>query len=155
MIDIAAGLPQLLPAAIAWAEEQERIYAERGRPLNDQETKLAQSIGVMQPDSVRLAVVSGLPTPTEPVLRAAANQIGLTSAAGLTLGHTILLTQNHLKRVELFSHEMVHVRQMERAGSLADFLAVYLQRLFDHGYWDAPFEVEARAHEVLSGPRQR
>lgn len=40
-------------------------------------------------------------------------------------------------------HEMVHLGQMARDGTLA-FTIAYFQQLRRYGYWDAPYEVEAR-----------
>ena len=37
--------------------------------------------------------------------------------------------------------------QYEEAGSIADFLPVYLKQIVEFGYDSAPLEVDARAHE--------
>jgi hypothetical protein len=43
--DFASRLPQLLPKAVAWAEEQSRVIALRGFPLTAPGLALARTIG--------------------------------------------------------------------------------------------------------------
>lgn len=50
----------------------------------------------------------------------------------------------------LFSLEFRRVRQYERAGSITLFLPIYLQQIDAFGYRHAPFEREAREHEIVS-----
>jgi len=69
--------------------------------------------------------------------------------AGLTLGYSILIVSGHCT-VPLLSHECRHVHQYETLGSIEKFLPVYLQQIVDHGYADAPFEIDARTHELPS-----
>lgn len=66
---------------------------------------------------------------------------------GLTLGHAIYIRRGHLED-RLLSHELRHVAQVEQAGSLEAFLQRYVTEIFTHGYWNAPLEVDARAHEI-------
>jgi hypothetical protein len=48
----------------------------------------------------------------------------------------------------LISHEFRHVAQYEVAGSIEAFLPVYLAQIVEAGYEAAPFEVDARNHEI-------
>jgi hypothetical protein len=50
----------------------------------------------------------------------------------------------------LVSHECRHGDQYETQGSIAAFLPVYLLQIATVGYFDAPFEQDARAHELES-----
>ena len=43
----------------------------------------------------------------------------------------------------LREHERVHSEQAEREGVIA-FCIKYLWKTFRHGYWDNPYEIEAR-----------
>jgi hypothetical protein len=43
-------------------------------------------------------------------------------------------------RIWLVSHELTHIEQYEYGGGWWDFVAQGLR----HGYWDSPWEVEAR-----------
>ena len=67
--------------------------------------------------------------------------------AGLTLGYSILICHGQMCR-RLLSHECRHVFQYEQAGSIASFLPRYLESVIQVGYWDCPFERDARAHEL-------
>ena len=83
------------------------------------------------------------------MLQAAATQAGLLGPGmvGLTLGHSIFICKGHRTR-RLVSHELRHVYQYEQHGSIAGFLPVYLSQVLEVGYQNAPFECDARAHEV-------
>ena len=149
-MNLATELPRLLPKAIAWAEVEATAAAESGRSLDASEVRLAQSVGVSQPERVRVAVVHSLPTPEDADLRAAALLTGLLGPAmvGLTLGHSILICRGH-EATSLLTHELRHVQQYENAGSIAAFLPAYLQQIVMFGYANAPLERDARAHEVV------
>jgi hypothetical protein len=66
---------------------------------------------------------------------------------GLTLGHGIYVCDGHFSN-RLISHECRHVHQYEEAGSIRAFLPLYLQQIAEYGYEGAPYEVDARDHEV-------
>lgn len=54
----------------------------------------------------------------------------------------------HDKRLR--RHEMIHIEQMERDGSVV-FSAWYLWWIVRYGYWRNPYEVEAYAREGEAG----
>jgi len=147
-LDLRALLPRLLPRAIAWAEAVAADVALRGTALNAPGSVIASAAGVQRPDDIRVLMVDHLPLPPDPELRAAAVQTGLLgpTMAGLTLGHSILIRQGHMSR-GLLAHECRHVFQYERAGSIAAFFPAYLASIVQVGYWDCPFEQDARASE--------
>jgi hypothetical protein len=146
--DLRAVLPRLLPRAIAWADHQQREILANGLALSVAGTALARAVGVAHPELVRVQLVERLPLPEDPELRHVAAQTGLLGPdmVGLTLGHGIYLVRGH-DDDRVLSHECRHVHQYERAGSIAAFLPVYLEQVAEFGYWDAPFEVEAREWE--------
>jgi hypothetical protein len=86
--------------------------------------------------------------PQDPSLQAAAVQTGLLGPGmvGLTLGYSVFVCRGHEAR-RLLAHEFRHVFQYEQNGSIAGFLPVYLQQIVALGYRNAPFEVDACAHE--------
>lgn len=135
--------------AIQWAEERAREVAESGTPLDDRGFEMARAVGVQRPERIRLALVQAIPLPEHPGLRAAARQAGLLGpdTRGLTLGYSVLLRRGH-DSPRLRSHEFRHVHQYETAGSIAAFLPLYLRQILELGYDDAPFEIDARAHEI-------
>ena len=151
MLDLAAELPRLLPKAIAWAEEECIGAATSGVPLDAMGTQLARAVGVRNPELIRIVEASSLPLPSDLELRSAALQAGLLGPgmAGLTLGYAVFILQGHASS-RLISHECRHVHQYEAAGSIASFLPIYLQQIVSYGYDRAPFEVDARAHEISS-----
>jgi hypothetical protein len=148
-IDLAAALPLLLPKAVAWAESESAKALASGIPLSTLGTSLAQSVGVRNADNIRLVVAEHLPMPSDTVLRDAAIQTGLLGPdmVGLTLGHAVFVRTGHEASRRLLSHEFRHVYQYETAGSIAAFLPTYLNQIVAHGYFAAPLEVDARAHE--------
>ena len=140
---------QLLPRAAAWAAEQERYVLEHKDrlPLTVQEKEIARRAGVQCPDHVRLLAVYEIPLPEEPDLRQAADTIQLItpSTAGLTIGYGIFVRQDCLQDAKLVAHELKHVAQYERHGSILAFLQQYLAECNEHGYPMAPMEQEAVA----------
>lgn len=122
-----------------------------GEPLSLPEQELARAVGVSQPDLVRVEMVSALPLPSHPALRQAAVQTGLMGPGmvGLTLGHAIFICHGHKTR-RLLSHELRHVHQYERYGSIGAFLREYLAQIVAVGYQAAPLEVDARRHEIAA-----
>lgn len=146
--DLLSTLPALAPKAIAWAEAHSSSIAQSGQPLNDALLAVAKSVGVLHPEFIRVAEVSSLPLPEDPDLKQAAIGTGLLGPGmvGLTLGHSIYVCRGH-GTIRLLSHEFRHVHQYENAGSIAAFLPVYLHQIATVGYSNAPFEIDARAHE--------
>ena len=148
-MDLRKALPQLLPGAIAWAEARVQEVVKNGAFLSVSEEAIARTVGVVNPELIRIAEVQKLPLPEEPTLRAAALQTGLLgpNMVGLTLGHAVFICRGHRTR-RLLSHEFRHVHQYEQYGSIAAFLTVYLKQIVEVGYRSAPFEMDARAHEL-------
>lgn len=141
-------LAQILPSAIAWAQARSAEILASGAPLSDFGRRLAHLAGVNRPERVRVLEVAGIPVPDDPALRAATLEAGLLGPGtiGLTLGYGIYIREGHRSN-RLVSHECRHVYQYEEAGSIAAFLPLYLAQILSVGYTDAPFEVDARAHE--------
>lgn len=147
-IDLRAALPLLLPGAIAWAEARAQEAGATGVALTEAAAEIARRVGVQRPELIRVAVVDSLPLPEDPTLRAAALQTGLLGPrmAGLTLDYSVFILRGQ-GSVRLLSHEFRHVHQYEAHGSIAAFLPVYLQQIVEVGYDNAPYELDARAHE--------
>lgn len=149
MIDFAARLPEILPKAKAWAEAQTKLILKQGSPLPTPWLSDARRVGVEAPENIRIVLVPRLPLPDDDELREIALQTGLLSpeTAGLTLGHGIFIVDGHVTR-QLLTHEYRHIYQYEKAGSIAAFLAVYLEQITSVGYYEAPLEIDARKHEI-------
>jgi len=55
--EVVAQFPALLPLAVKWAVEQERVILEDGVALTPEELEDALAVGVEQPNRVRLLAV--------------------------------------------------------------------------------------------------
>ena len=82
-----------------------------------------------------------------PFARAARFKLGAGNVA-MVLGRSIHLSgvtrEDFLRDPFWVAHEMEHIRQFEQHGRLG-FLVRYLRDWARHGYYNIPFEVEARA----------
>jgi hypothetical protein len=135
----------LLPLAAAWAEEQEVIILRGGVELNEREMGDARTLGISQPERVRLMDVATIPAPEEPSLKAAADESQLITpqTEGLTLRYGIFIRSDRWRNRALIVHELVHTSQYERLGGFIGFLQEYLHQCFTFGYPAAPMEQEA------------
>jgi len=150
MYDLAAVLPKLLPPAIEWVELRSAEILSRGKPLTATGIRIARSVGVLDPERIRVELVESLPLPDDQMLRDVALQTGLLGPdmAGVTFGHGIYACIDHVTN-RLLAHECRHVFQYEDAGSIAAFLPVYLQEIVQYGYFESPFEADARQYEII------
>ena len=141
----------ILPLACEWARIQEKIILEKGRPLLPGLIDDAKRVGVDHPDHVRTLLVSQIPVPEEPKLRAACEQTQLITrlTAGLTLQYGIFIRADCADDRRLYVHELAHVAQYERLGGVEPFLWKYLHEVTTIGYPQAPMEQEAIRAESL------
>lgn len=148
-IDLVSTLPILLPKAIGWATARSEEILRDGEPLSESGTKLAVAVGVSQPERIRVSKVPELPLPKDSDLREAALETGLLgpNMVGLTLGYGIYIRSGYDDN-RLISHECRHVYQYEVAGSIQNYLPIYLEQIVTHGYQSAPYEIDARKHEI-------
>ena len=142
---VLAQFEKLLPLAVEWAAEQEQLILREGVPLNDVEMADAKLIGVREPDRVRLLQLDSVPTPTDPILKAAAAAIHFLTpeTRGLTLQYAIFVRSDCWRDRSLVAHELVHTAQYERLGGILPFLDQYLFECITIGYPEAPMEQEA------------
>lgn len=62
---------------------------------------------------------------------------------GITMPwRSIYLLRQHFDCEELRYHEVIHIEQMDRDGTLR-FCVMYLVYLVRYGYWNNPYELEA------------
>ena len=151
--EFAKRLTALLPQAIAWAAGQSQLVLQMGEPLNGAGLKVARAVGVERPEHIRIWTVPQLPVPADPELKRFAqeqNLIGPDTRA-FTLGYGILIRRGEMD-IALLSHECRHVYQVEKVGSLDTFLPLYLKQIADFTYARAPYEEDARRHELTVCP---
>jgi hypothetical protein len=144
---ILSQFDRLLPLAVSWVGKQEGRMLRLGVPLNEQELRDAHTIGVAEPERVRLVQLDCVPFPTDPMLTAAATAIQFLTPAtcGLTLRYGIFIRSDCWRERALVAHELVHVMQYERCGGIRPFLRQYLTECITIGYPQAPLEQEAIA----------
>lgn len=146
-----ALLPALLPKAVEWVEGLQTFALAHGVPLDGAQLRIARLVGVSATTRVRICEVEQLPRPQDPQLSSIATATGMFTPdmVGLTLGHGIYIVRGRLCD-RLLAHELRHVAQVEAAGSIGAFLSEYISQVVRFGYWNAPLELDARAHEVFA-----
>jgi hypothetical protein len=80
----------------------------------------------------------------------ASYKLGKNAGLAMVWGHTILLVniskEDFLKDKEWVCHELRHVWQVERIGKWR-FLWRYIILSLRHGYYNHPYEIDARLHD--------
>jgi hypothetical protein len=140
-----AQLEELLPLAAEWASNQKQRVLCQGLPLSEAEMAVAKSVGIKNPDRVRLLRVDTIPVPVHPMLRAAASSLNfmITEPSGLALEYGIFVRSDCWRDRALIAHELVHTAQCERLGGIVPFLQTYISQCAAVGYANAPLELEA------------
>ena len=138
---------KLLPLAVKWATAVEARILREGVPLTQESLTDARTIGVREPERVRLLGLKEVPMPSDLTLRAAAAAIQFLTPAtrGLTLRYGIFIRSDCWDDRRLVAHELVHTAQYERMGGIESFLRQYLLECLQIGYPAAPLEQEAIA----------
>ena len=135
----------LLPLAVTWATEQEQRILCDGVPLSEKEVDDARSVGVREPERIRLLRVETIPRPSQPELRAACDAIDFLTPAdartdfGLRNFYSLGLLGGPIARCA----RARHVAQYERLGAPLAFLRKYLFECLALGYAASPLELEA------------
>src|SRR3954471_4800779 len=134
-----------LPLATAWVEAHEETILANGVPLTAHQAFDAHLAGVKNPQRVRVMKTEFIPPPANPILARANDELGLVSpmTAGITFGFGIYLREDMWGDRPLLVHELVHVGQYERYGSIDAFLKDYLHECLTIGYPHGPLEREA------------
>jgi hypothetical protein len=140
---------EIISLAVEWVEQQQKIIQRNGKMLSTQEITIARQVGVVQPTLIYIMKVDEISPPDHPVLRQVANQLNFLGpdTIGFTLGYGVYLRKGYVDD-RLLSHEFRHVRQYEIAGSIAAFIDEYIRQIFQYGYLNALYEVDARAYEI-------
>lgn len=139
-----------LETVYAWVDGLVSLAQISGRPLTDAEREIAARAGVERIDDVRIQEVESMPPPPDSLNELAALYLDPRNAAGLTLGHVVLILSGRVSD-DLLRHEFIHVSQVETLGGVRSFLRTYLEQIIEFGYQDAPLEVAARKKEQING----
>ncbi len=138
---------RLAPLAYQWAKTQEAYILKHGAPLAPHQLADAGRAGVNHPARVRVLVVDRIPLPEDHDLADAARraQIITDASRGVAIGYGIIIRADSWQNRELLLHQLVHVAQCERSGSLEAFVAEYLSdRLSSRDFSVGSLEDEAR-----------
>src|SRR5271154_5563065 len=113
MNSLLSSLPLILPIVHVWAEKQEVLILQKGKPLTEPQSADARRAGVTYPEKIRVLRVEKLPQPDSEDLMFLARQMGLfsTAASGLTVGYGICLPPAVWEDRYRLVHECVHVGQ--------------------------------------------
>ena len=114
-------------------------------PLSLAQLADARSLGIAEPERVRLLCLPRLPLPHNRVVRWLALRTGTlsTETVGLSARYGIFLRTPSQHDRHLLAHELTHTRQYERLGGIRPFLRQYLHECLTVGYYAAPMEWEA------------
>jgi hypothetical protein len=140
-----AEIPTLLPILIDWGERMEKRALSEGIAVNDILRNAATILRIKDIGAVRILAVPSICEPENQRIVALAAALGLSfsNLGGITFGHGILVHRSYAQDNALLTHELVHVRQYEQAGTIARYLPVYVQQLIQYGYQNMPLEREA------------
>jgi hypothetical protein len=149
--DVTAVVEQLQPGVARYIHEAEQAGTSQGVPLDAQQLQLARTVGVAEPERVRIVVTQRFPVASDAELAAQLKtRFGISAAAngGLTMGHTIFIAEKYAAARWLLAHELTHVTQFEQLG-VERFAHDYLTQMLVVGYARAPLERAAAANEPL------
>ena len=151
MADSFEAYRELLPLALGWLLSVEQATLANGRELSAVELNDAQAVGVEHPEKIRILTVESIAQPENPLLLQAMKEIGmpLTGVAGRANGYGVEIVAGAGSR-GLLRHEFRHVYQFEQAGSMANFVEVYVKSLLVDGYAKSEFERDARSFETVT-----
>ncbi len=144
-------LNSYLPLVVLWAKKHHDLIQEQGAELNEEGMEMARSVGVAEPERIRIMLVDEIPFQEDPVVYSLAKSVGMLSGqvSGITFGHSIYIVKA-CQSARLYSHEFRHVHQYEVLGSIGAFMDVYLEQVMTFGYHQAPLEKDARQFEIGS-----
>lgn len=146
-MDLHEQLPILYPLACEWAEQQSKFILNTGTGIDQSDRSLARAVGVRQTESIRILIVPNVPSPEQPLLKAACAELNFLGAEanGLTLSYGVFIKAGFERDRKLLAHEFRHVAQYEQHSSIASYLSIYLSELTRYGYSYMPLELDAEA----------
>ena len=148
---------ELLASALEWARAQEAFILAHGFPLDERGQEDAVRAGIQEPSHVRVLVTERISPPEDLALAEASNRRGIITAASraVAIGYGVIVRADCWGDRELLVHQLVHVAQCERCGSLGAYVREYLSdRNSCAEFTVGTMEEEARgkAREICSNP---
>jgi hypothetical protein len=119
---------QLLPLAVQWTKTQEEFVLKHGNPLSARHLADAKLAGVQHPARIRVLAVDRIPLPEDSRLAEASKRIGIITEGTrcMGFGYALIIRVDAWNDRELILHNLVHIAQSERAGSLEQWVREYL-----------------------------
>ena len=145
-VQITEKVDKLMDEVNAFALKSESYALEHGRKLTPNEMKYAKTIGVKYPEKVRVMVTSDFPVPSNKEVLKGFKELGFDSmlVAGITYRYGIYIKSSWLVSKEyVLSHELIHVRQVEKTNNFKKYMRTYLIQAFSYEYFEMPLEKEA------------
>ena len=144
---------RLLPRACEWARAQEQFVLKHGNPLSPRHLGDAILAGIKDPSRVRVLAVDRIPLPEDATLAEASKRIGILTddTRCMGFGYALIICVDAWHDRELILHNLVHIAQCERRGSLEQWCRDYLgDRTTCPKFTFGALEEEARsfAHEI-------
>jgi hypothetical protein len=156
MDPISLLLRPFLPWSVRWVQRQEAVAINNGRKLTAPEMADARRAGVSFPEKIYIRIVPSIEPPDHWLLFVVPKSLLFIGpqTSGLTLNYAIYIREDCADYADnrwLYVHEMIHVGQYERFGSIEAFLAAYLKEAIVPGYPHGPLEQEAihKSAEIL------
>ena len=112
---------------VAWVEATQAFIIRHGRVLSIAERAVAADVGVEAIDRLRILQSAEMPVPLPTEASGLAERFGIREAGlqGLAFGYGVWIRSGRAGDLHLLAHEFRHVHQMERFGSLAEFICAY------------------------------
>ena len=139
---------KLLPIAVQWAKAQEAFVLKHGSLLSARHLADAKLAGINDPERVRVLVVDRIPLPEDPSLAEASIRVGILTddTRCMGFGYALIIRVDAWNDRETILHNLVHIAQCERAGSLENWCCQYLaDRTSCPKFTIGAFESEARS----------
>ena len=142
---------KLIPKAVIWTQQKEQEILKDGIHLTNIQIEDAIKLSVKSPEKIRLLYVDQIPSPDDPELKLANQLLKLITPEtnGLTCRYGIFIKKDIWNHRATVAHELVHVSQYERFGSIHEFLNLYIPECINFGYPNCPLEKEARIKTKL------
>jgi len=136
-----AKIDALIPVALEWYDNVEKMLYAKGRVLSEAEKRQAIQLGVKNPDKIRVVILEKFPEPN--------NQTENNHIEGArAMGNIILIKPRHKDNSVILCHELVHTAQIDRLG-LKQFLKRYALEREILGYSRSLLENEAYARQQV------
>jgi hypothetical protein len=147
---ITSKVDKLMDEVYKFALKSEAYALKHGRKLTTNEMKYAKYIGVKHSEKVRVLFTSDFPVPENKEVLKGFKELGFDSmlVGGVTYRYGIFIKDSWFMNIfgdleYILSHELIHVRQVEKTNNWKTYTRQYLIQAFSYEYFEIPYEHEA------------